>query len=295
MILDNHRFDNHRFIFERVGDTLALRYIMITDFDKHWSDLDDKAHYTISMLRRGMNKSKLAEDTPTIFININKTTKAVEACWEGKVRGFQVGRDNKGRETIDFHFQLDKETACPVRYVGYLAGWHIDETATSEAPKQELDAKTAPPFFSTISITRDAEEFEGLCFKLLKLTGIHEIHTHQEQSGKSDGFFKIGSLAVIYDATLRGEFEGKKGVQIENYCSQLTSGSLGYDGGHIRVADCQKNVWVITRGKTRRITKVDSITVKEVSVADLIQIYQTRIDKNLNEDELVNALVSLGR
>ena len=125
------------------------------------------------------------------------------------------------------------------------------------------------------------------------------VHNHykflpSDQQGRADGLFKIGYLAVIYDATLDEKFIKKKDQQIDNYCNQLKKGSLDYRGDTITFRDCQKRVWIITRGETQHLWNDDEIAVKEINVQAILDINNKRISQNLNEDQLARELSDLG-
>lgn len=268
---------------------------MVTNWVVHWDNPNNDPYYSLSTLKGRMSKNKLIENTPTLFINRNKFTKEIEGAWEGTVSDFTFDKDKRGKDIIRFKYKLEKSLVCPPEYATYAEGWHLDEGNSSKTVGVDVQVEVMPPFFKTVIETDDWNEFEGLCYKLLKLLGIHEIYTFEKQRGKPDGFFKIGSLAVVYDATLETGFETSKKEQIRNYCNQLESGFLEYQDGTVNVRDCSKAVWIITQGKSRRITKVDNVSVKEITVLDLIRVYLERIERNLDEEQLVNSLETLAQ
>jgi phosphoglucomutase len=75
----------------------------------------------------------------------------------------------------------------------------------------------------------------------------------------------------------------------------LEFGSIKYQENVIKFHNCQKQVWVITRGTSRIIKRVSGVIVKEVSVNKLIQIYKERLENNLHEDQLENKLRDIER
>ena len=107
-----------------------------------------------------------------------------------------------------------------------------------------------------------------------RFLGIHNLYTFEtrNQQGRSDGLFKLAHLVVIYDATLNTQFRSSKKEQINNYCSQLNRDFLEYEGGKIPVTGSDKQVWIITKGQTQTMDMIGDITVKEVSVKDLVNI-----------------------
>ncbi|WP_026104141.1 cold-shock protein [Anabaena sp. PCC 7108] len=144
----------------------------------------------------------------------------------------------------------------------------------------------------------DPSEFEDYTFMILRLLGIHSLYQYDKknQAGRADGFFIIGSLAVMYDCTLRNNFEEHKKEQIENYVNKLKNSQITIDfrltdGGvrkktlQIQGKNCQ--VWIISKNITRELYDVDGIRVKEVSVQDLIKVFNKRLYSDaFEEDEL---------
>ena len=110
----------------------------------------------------------------------------------------------------------------------------------------------------------------------------------ERQAGKADGFFKFGNLAVLYDCTLdQNQIEEKKKEQIVNYCNRLKLGSIELSGNAIEeFHQAHKQVWIITRGTTRTIKQVNDISVKEISVIDLMTVYQERLEYPSTNEQL---------
>ena len=243
------------------------------------------------MLKDGLSVENLVENMPTIFVQRNRDTNAIKGCWEGTVHDFVFKKDEKSRDAVKFAYTLGKEITSPPEYATISAGWHVIEEAS--APQRRF----APPFIDDLIGTNDWQEFETYVSWLLKLLGIHNLFLFDKknQAGRPDGFFKLGRWAVIYDATLNSDFIPSKNEQINNYCSQLKTGFIEYDGGIVDIRGSEKQVWLITKGKTHIVRKVDDITVREVSIQDLVDISEKRIIDNLDEDELSYALKSLGR
>jgi hypothetical protein len=147
-----------------------------------------------------------------------------------------------------------------------------------------------PPFFSKLLYTQDWKEFEKYTYSLLKLLGINKIYSFldQIQAGKADGFFKIGNLAVLYDCTLKiNNLEDNKYEQMNNYCNQLQQGSI-YISDKIKeeFINYNKQVWIITQGKSQHIKTINNVKVKIVSVKDLIKIYEEYLTNNNDYDSL---------
>lgn len=151
---------------------------------------------------------------------------------------------------------------------------------------------------SSYKTLSDPAEFEDYTFMILRLLGIHSLYQYDKknQAGRADGFFIIGSLVVMYDCTLRNEFEEHKKEQIENYVNKLKNSQITIDfrltdGGvrkktlQIQGKNCQ--VWIITKNNTRELYDVDGIRVKEVAVQDLMKVFNKRLYSDaFEEDEL---------
>ncbi|MEA5582451.1 cold shock domain-containing protein [Nodularia harveyana UHCC-0300] len=151
---------------------------------------------------------------------------------------------------------------------------------------------------SSYKTLSDPGEFEDYTFMILRLLGIHSLYQYDQknQAGRADGFFIIGSLAVMYDCTLRNDFEEHKKEQIENYVNKLKNSQITIDfrltdGGvrkktlQIHGKNCQ--VWIITKNLTRELYDVDGIRVKEVAIPDLMKVFNKRLYSDaFEEDEL---------
>jgi hypothetical protein len=265
--------------------------MVLSLYYNHWVKSGGEQYYTIKMLKGGLYAEKLIENTPTIFIQRNRDTGKIDGCWEGSVHSFVFTKDEKGRDAVRFHYTVKTEIDCPPEYATFSPGWYQIEEASSP-PQRRFD----PPFVEDLITTQDWQVFETRVYWLLKLLGIHNLYLFDKgnQPGRPDGFFKLGRSAIIYDATLNRDFIADKKEQINNYCSQLKTGFLDYDGGTVDVRESEKQVWLVTKGKTHTIRKVDDIVIREVSVQDLMDLNEKRIVDNLDEDQLAYELKIIG-
>lgn len=262
-----------------------MKYVMITHWKNHWNNVpNNQTFYSLRMLKN-LNEKDLKENTSTIFIKLNEKTRRPERAWKGIVYNFKV---NNLERRIYFEFQLDKEILVPEKYRGWKEGWYIDV-------EEDIinDAIFFPPFFYILKLTNDWRVFEEYTYYLLRLVGINKIYRYENQRGSADGFFVFKNLIVIYDTTLESNFISKKKQQIHNYCSQLNSGRLEYKSIIIDTSHCSKEVWIITRGHTHEIKKVNSIVVKEVSIDSLINLYLNRLKESINEEKMENKLKNI--
>lgn len=264
---------------------------MVTEFENHWDRIpNDKTSYPMFMIPgEGKQPEKIIENTQTIFIKKNKQTKIVEEAWEGFVNNFTF---KTGK--IYFKVNINKKILPIPEYSNYENGWHIYESEMKPVEPEYPDQLSIyPPFFDVLKTTGDWKEFEELTFLLLKLLGVHDIYPYKEQSGTADGFFIFKKLAVLYDCTLRNDFEKIKEEQIDNYSAKLKSGTIKYQDCVKTFSNHDKQVWIITRGSSRTIRNVDGVLIKEVTVDKIIQIYQNRLKDNIDEKILENQLINI--
>jgi hypothetical protein len=268
-------------------------YVMVTIWKKHWDNIPNgETYYPNKRIHFLLDSNTCMENAPTLFIKVSKTEEP--KAWIGHVSN--IRRDEK-KGSIHFKVNIERSIDpidIPWYYHFFTPGWYL-----IEGYKQKVieGSELYPPFFSSLLNTQDHKEFEDLVFLLLKLIGIHELHKfeRENQRGRADGFFVFNKLAVIYDCTLDTNFEESKAQQIENYCLQLKNNTrLSFKDreipSNITIQDKEKQVWIITRGSSRIIKRIDNIIVREVSVQDLINIYATRMKGNVSGDELEKML-----
>ena len=147
-----------------------------------------------------------------------------------------------------------------------------------------------------------------MILKILYLLGINEIYQfpRSNQAGKPDGIFRIGNLIVLYDCTLRKDFQSHKDWQIDNFTNRLKDSKISItyrkeiDGltdnkkKTFQLTNLTKHAWIITRGKTEEVDCVDDVCVKEICLESLLQLLESRLMKNyFNEESLVKALTDI--
>jgi len=159
--------------------------------------------------------------------------------------------------------------------------------------------------FMAAAKTTHSEEFEAAVFSLLRMLGIHYVlrFPAKGQAGKSDGFFMVQGLAVIYGCTfqpnfLSGEW-GDKTDQISNYVGTLLRGYVELRQA-IRMRaeffDTKKQVWIITRKESGTFQEINGIPIKQIDVADIGRLIQKRLeaDCSYKEQQLADDLIALG-
>jgi len=154
------------------------------------------------------------------------------------------------------------------------------------------------PFFDEMTSTNDWKVFEDRTHDLLRVIGINDLYEipRPNSAGRSDGFFILRNLAVIYDATLNANKQNDKAQQIENYVNQLNSGRIRLPDHKSKSvhANNNKRVWIITQGNSMFWHADDDVRVCEIGIVDLMQIYERRISKKLSLDQLEEILTKLG-
>lgn len=262
-----------------------MKYIMVTNWENHWDNLkNNKTQYRLGMLKSGLDPDAvgLHENIETIFIKLKKGEKTFEKAWVGRTSNFR-----KGKNSIEFQVNVEREIICPQEYANLSEGWYVNS-----ADKVDL----LPSFMKKIETIRNWHEFENSVYMLLKSIGIHNIYKfdQSDQKGKADGYFFFGNLSVLYDCTLDLNFENSKCVQISNFCAQLKKDTIEIKNKKISIRQHKKAVWIITQNKTSRIMEqVDEIKIKEIAVKDLINLHVRRISTELDSEALEEALINL--
>lgn len=159
----------------------------------------------------------------------------------------------------------------------------------------------------TIANITEPEEFEDNVILLLGLLGINNLYQYDtnNRAGRADGIFILGRLAVIYYCTLKKAFGEHQKDQIENYVnkfrqSQLTIDIRRSDGvaskKTLLLHEKNRQVWIITTDRSRELQNINGISVKEVSVKDLLRIFQEKLYSDIfEEEELSGKLAMIAR
>ena len=100
-----------------------MKYVMVTDFDKHWDKIPGNfTSYSPKMVKQQPRGKNLSSGIETIFIKKLPESSNVEKAWIGKVNDIE-----KMPGKIFFRVQIDKEIECPEEYREYGNGWYIEE------------------------------------------------------------------------------------------------------------------------------------------------------------------------
>ncbi len=273
---------------------------MVTNWELHWDKLGAKWNhstlFTVPVIKDNLANTTWPTEATTLFIKKTKEN-SFEKAWLGKTKNFRKDSNN-GKPAIRFEVTDLVEIDCPIEYRNYTNGWHLNKSFVQGENIQfaaVIDNGLTPAFFEQMS-NCSWELFEQHCFHLLRVIGIHDIHTlpRQAQQGKADGFFRFHSLTVIYDATLENNFESVKEQQIENYINQLKKEKIDFNKISYTIKNTQRQVWIITRGNSVRLLKTeDHVKVKEVPYTKLIDVYNKRLKAEIGSDELWDILKDL--
>lgn len=96
-----------------------MKYVMVTDFEKHWHELENGfTSYSKNLLTRGLLKEPILNGAETLFIKKNKSSGTIERSWIGSIWDIHV---LPGK--VFFRVEIKKEVDCPVEYESYPNGW----------------------------------------------------------------------------------------------------------------------------------------------------------------------------
>ena len=276
-----------------------IQYVMVTNWALHWDKLGQKNNstlFTLSVIKDNLGDGNWLAEATTLFIKRNDDN-TFERSWIGKSKNFRMDA-NGGKTGIRFEVSDLKETVCPDEFKSYTNGWHLNKSKVSFLPPTNTpvtNENLQPSFFKEME-NCSWDKFELHCFHLLRLLGINNIHKFPQASnkGKADGFFKIYTLTVIYDATLDDNYLPQKEQQIENYINQLKKDKIAFSPRSYTIKDTEKQVWLITRGAMVRNLRIeDLIKVKEIPYTKLIDIYLKRLQEEVVTDDLCDMLKNI--
>lgn len=254
-----------------------------------------------SQIRQTLYKERIATGTHNYFLEVKVANNGSKYIVIDQVRrGGTEYAKTKIRifedELLEFQRMLGKLIHIALNYETPAIPYSPQrQQKSSEITRKEGDLY--PGFYEKLLSTYHWEEFEEYTYYVLRLLGIQTAYKFlgERQAGKADGFFKFGNLAVLYDCTLdREHIEEKKKEQIVNYCNRLKLGSIELSGNAIEeFHQLHKQVWIITRGITRTMKQVNDISVKEISIRDLMILYQERLKYPSTNEQLEYKLRTL--
>jgi hypothetical protein len=276
-------------------------YLLVTNFDKYWDKIPERKTRRVPSFPKQRIKCKTnnpQENREAIFIKLD-ATRRIQKGWRGKVFNFRDCATDSGVMEFDVEISQVINPTELSKYEGYDWGWYelTEEQLNSKAlPNKQL----RPPIFETLEATKDPFEFEDLTHILIRLLGIHAAYKipRDKQAGRADGIFVLQNLVVSYDCTL-SKFEEYKSQQIENFSAQLLRGSIQVPPNiEIQTSNPQKQVWIITKGASRTYKEIISkgrVSIKEIAIMDLLDLYEQRLRIDMSADDLENHLRNLGQ
>jgi len=108
-----------------------MYYILTTYFPDHW---DNVRNNRTSYLRKylTLKQNQVVNDTPTIFLRINKASQIIEKAWVGKIFDIETTADR-----INYSVHVDSEIELEPEFVRTKIGWYIID-ADLELIKNDL-------------------------------------------------------------------------------------------------------------------------------------------------------------
>lgn len=275
----------------------------------------DKDYITFEV--EGLKKYNCPEVLRTKTVGCHILNESVEPLQEAPRRPMSVNRERPKREvltnTSESKEGSTKETSL-IQEIEEIA-MHLNgrssypekETAQYAAATETIVAKkevavntltlTEPGFFTLLTEAKDPSEFERYCFYLLRLIGIHEIHRPLNFAGAdAHGFFKFGSLSVVYATTLVPAVLQDNPLIIEHYLNLLRKEKMRLANTSYTIKDTQKQVWLLCNAghEVQHLRTDDGIKLKVVPVSILINLYRARLnDSDMNTDNLWDNMKNL--
>ena len=256
--------------------------------------------------RRTLHKERYFTSTHNYFFDVKEAkngSRYIVIDQRKKIGGKFIGTKMRifEDEMLEFERVLHKVIQAALNDIPTVAVPPLpddNEPKQSDPESEQSKSELFPAFFQKLSSTGNWQEFEEYTYYLLKLLGIQAAYNFlgERQAGKADGFFKLGNLAVIYDCTLDMQnLESSKGEQINNYCNRLKQGSIEVSSSMTEeFYNHHKQVWIITRGRTRQIKSVSAIEIKEVAIQDIMSLYEERLRARMSNQSLEMRLQNLG-
>lgn len=246
----------------------------------------------ISKKRAGWGFIELPDDSEIYFTKRELRGVTFEELVKGDAVSFEIGTKEDGKL---FAASIQK-VKNPVEVSG---------ASVVRNPAEQVKKLLLTSLERELSNIKNGLEFEKFAFLVLRLLGIHTLYQYdpKQQAGRADGFFICDRLAVMYDCTLKQDFELVKQDQIENYVNKMRQSSITIDvktGDKTSLKqthDIQsktKQVWILTKSVTRDLHETEGVVVREISVDDLVGLLQIKLNaNNFKEADLVKYLLDL--
>lgn len=206
------------------------------------------------------------------------------------------------KEGMDVQFEPNGDFANKINVINNKPAMVEAKQAVSDNLQRQVVNSISEAIETIISSIRENanlitdpyifEDYTNIILKML-VTEIYPI-PQQNQAGMFDGLFKIKNLEVIYDCTLSSNYEDYKREQIHNYAAKLEQTSLTVNGKEISLSkNSDKQIWIITKGSTKKIKEINDIRAKEVDIHSLINEIEKKFINNLNYNDYVDNLKNI--
>ena len=206
------------------------------------------------------------------------------------------------KEGMDVQFEPNGDFANKINVINNKPAMVEAKQAVSDNLQRQVVNSISEAIETIISSIRENanlitdpyifEDYTNIILKML-VTEIYPI-PQQNQAGMFDGLFKIKNLEVIYDCTLSSNYEDYKREQIHNYAAKLEQTSLTVNGKEISLSkNSDKQIWIITKGSTKKIREINDIRVEEVDIHSLINEIEKKFINKLNYNDYVDNLKNI--
>lgn len=245
----------------------------------------------VSKLRAGWGFIEQPDESEIYFTQKNLLGIAFKELERGDVVSFEIKLKDDG-----------KTFAANIQKVSVE---HAVKTTATRSPSEQVKKLLVSSLERELANVKTGLEFEKLTFLVLRLLGVHSLYQYdsKQQAGRADGFFICDRLAVMYDCTLRGNFEEIKKDQIENYVNKMRQSSITIDvktGEKTSLPqkhDIQskiRQVWIITKGISRDLYETEGLVVREIAIDDLSSLLEIKLNaNNFKESDLLKYFLEL--
>ena len=110
-----------------------MYYILTTFFQDHWDQVrNNRTGYKLEYVN--IPSEQLINNTPTIFLRINRQTREIEKAWLGKVFDIETTEDK-----LNFSLIIDSEIEVQPEFVRTNINWYVIDSLL-ELNREELDS-----------------------------------------------------------------------------------------------------------------------------------------------------------
>jgi len=96
-----------------------MYYILTTYFQNHWDQItSNRTYYSKQFL--DLKSDQIVNNTPTIFLRINKVSKNIEKAWVGKIYDIE-----ETQEKINYSVHIDTEIELEPEFTRTKIGWFV--------------------------------------------------------------------------------------------------------------------------------------------------------------------------